>query len=204
MSVPADVILTWGRYEELLGEDGKPVLEHINKWLLERGQGRDYGFFHPLPDEFDNGYVSAENIYCGSLNYFAPDELLLFLRGLAWNEPENVQLFVRGYEDEKFEMFTLDDYQSRDRNQGELAIEQDQFANQVFAFDGELTIFSKERWGEIIEEGRGHVTFSVNARTTCLLGGYNCDEELAKAHRLGIPVVWERDLYVRLNNQNKS
>lgn len=199
MSAPADVILTWGQHEELEGKDGQPLLNQVNDWLSMREDERDYGIFHPLPEEFANGYVSGENIYCGFFNYFSPDELLLFLRSFTWSEPENVQLFVRGFEAEKFEMFTLEDYQNKKENN--LEVGQSQFANQLFAFDGQLTILSKEKWCEIIEQGGGHATFSVSARTTCVLGGRNCDAELDKAYRIGIPVIWERDLYARLNEQ---
>lgn len=208
MSWPADVLLAWGRDEALMGQNDQPLIHDINHWLKQQAEEREYGKFHTLPEEFTNGYISAEHIYFGSFNFFAPDEVLGFLRGLAWQEPQNVQLIVRDLEAATFEIFTLADFREDETKQSREGIEllaaQGQFDGRLFAFDGTLTLLSRAQWSDIIERGGGHVTYSVSARTTCVIGGQNCDTELAKAYRMGIPTIWEHDLHARLKDRDEA
>ncbi len=205
MSWPASVILTWGEYEELKGANDQPLIEEINSWIEENWEEQLRDEFHALPEEFANGRICGENIYFGGFNYFAPDELLYHLRELNWQEPENVQLFVRDMEDATFQMFTLNDFKQDEDAQKAVvhSAESGQFAGQLFAFVGELQLLSHAQWSEIIEQGGGHVTYAVSKRTTGVIGGdidsENGAQEVDDAHRLGIPVIWEDDFHAALN-----
>lgn len=102
MSVVTNVILAFNVTEEMYeyGDvDVYPNMKTINAWLTEKV----YGDFGKDVDEVAGGKKHLETkLYTAAFNYLNLDEFVSFIRGLKWNEPDNVQILVKEQGDDKF------------------------------------------------------------------------------------------------------
>lgn len=115
MSEVSDVLLCFDGLEEFpdslerLPEDGEfPVLRYINVWLAERHGPKVQ--FQPLNTHFGGAKACCHGIAGVSISSFRKEELLGFLAACPWRCPENVQVLIRGDQEEVFTPFTLDAY----------------------------------------------------------------------------------------------
>jgi DNA ligase (NAD+) len=81
----------------------------------------------------------------------------------------------------------------------------DSFAGQVWVITGSFAAFNPRSLAadEISARG-GRVTENVTARTTHLLAGANPGSKLAKAEKLGVPIVTESEFIARLTAPKKN
>jgi hypothetical protein len=94
MSVVTNVILTMN----ILDED---AIEAVNKF--------------PFPH--NAGFTRVENcggtkalecaVFTGAFNYLNVEDLLIYVRGLEFEEPECVQIFIQKQEEDRFSIFDL-------------------------------------------------------------------------------------------------
>jgi DNA ligase (NAD+) len=70
-----------------------------------------------------------------------------------------------------------------------------------FVITGTLPTMSREQAKALIEAHGGRVTGSVSGKTDYLLAGERAGSKLAKAEKLGVPVLDETDLHVMVKDQ---
>lgn len=106
MSVVTNIILSFSIMENEISdiEDSYTNMVLINNWLRKH----DHGAFGEDATIASGGEKHLETpVYLAAFNFFDLDEFLAFLRTLPWEEPENVQVFVQGQEEEKFTVYTI-------------------------------------------------------------------------------------------------
>jgi hypothetical protein len=106
MSVVTNLILTFSSLEN---ED--IVVEKVNSFHYRDRQldlvSADYN------KSFDSGawyggdkFLEAR-VYIGAFNHFDIDRFIIHLKQIKWASPENVQIMVKGQDDEKFKILEL-------------------------------------------------------------------------------------------------
>lgn len=102
MSVVSNIIFSFSILEESREHDTIFInVEKINDWLEEN----HFGNFGQDVDKVAGGKKHLETpIFVAAFNYFRLDEFLDFVRSLEWNEPQYVQVFIQGQDDEKFSL----------------------------------------------------------------------------------------------------
>lgn len=102
MSVVSNIILSFSIMEDFREEDDKDVIilmDDVNDWLTERGKGT---FGGDVNDVLGGTKHLETPVYVAAFNHFDIEAFIAFIKTLPWREPENVQLFVKGQEENKF------------------------------------------------------------------------------------------------------
>jgi DNA ligase (NAD+) len=73
------------------------------------------------------------------------------------------------------------------------------FQNEVFAFTGELSKYSRPEAKRIVEEMGAQTADSVSSKVTILVVGKNPGSKLEKAKKLGIKIMTEDDFYKQIS-----
>jgi len=107
MSLVTNIVFSFSIGEhsrEIDGEYYYFLMDDINKWLSER----NYGKFGVDADKISGGTKCLETpLFVAAFNYFDIEDFLEFLSSLQWKEPENVQVFVKGQEENIFTLFRI-------------------------------------------------------------------------------------------------
>jgi DNA ligase (NAD+) len=99
-----------------------------------------------------------------------------------FNQPENNELM------NKLREAGLNFSYERQAKPGELPL-----ARQTFVLTGTLSKFTREEASDIIENQGGTVTSSVSKKTTYVVVGDSPGSKIEKAHKLGIPMLGEKE-----------
>jgi hypothetical protein len=108
------VMLSFGNEEYWVDGEDEPredcqALENINVWL-KADDVRQYG---PLMDltagATGNEVGMSANLYGGGFNHLDIEKFAAVIKDQEWHDPANVQLFIKGEEDEKFTLLPLED-----------------------------------------------------------------------------------------------
>ena len=65
------------------------------------------------------------------------------------------------------------------------------FAGKTYVFTGKLTLFTRDEAQALVVERGGRAASSVSRKTDCVVAGERAGSKLAKAQKLGIPVLTE-------------
>lgn len=91
------------------GDLGNPEArtEQINKFFANEDGSPGGGFVHVEDKGLPNGwYGGTKFLECelllGAFNYLNLDKLIAHLRTIQWTFPDNVQLIVKGQDDDRF------------------------------------------------------------------------------------------------------
>lgn len=99
MSLVTNVLLSFSGVER-----GDSRIAEIAEWLLEHDQLP----FKVVGDACVGGAKRLEApVYAAAFNYFTVEDFLAYLRTVDWAEPENVQVFVRGPDADRWTVMTL-------------------------------------------------------------------------------------------------
>jgi hypothetical protein len=99
VSVVTSLLMSVGREDARAG-----AMEEVNRYFEERDQRGLVSLSDPaLPRAWYGGtkYMEAD-VYVGAFDYLNLERFLGHVRGVAWREPERVQLIVKEQEDYKF------------------------------------------------------------------------------------------------------
>ena len=75
------------------------------------------------------------------------------------------------------------------------------FAGKTYVFTGKLTLFTRDEAQALVVERGGRAASSVSRKTDCVVAGERAGSKLAKAHKLGIPVLTEEEFKQRIEQQ---
>ncbi len=108
MSVVTNVILSIGLADD--EENDGVAISRVNQFFEPPRIGFVSCDSPLLPRGWYGGTKMLEaNLYIGAFNHFVLAEFLEFLGRLEWNEPRNVQLFVKEEDDDRFRLINLAD-----------------------------------------------------------------------------------------------
>ena len=102
MSLVTNVILVAGILEYADEPDGN--FEKINEWCREHMRGQGFG---PDPNTTSvvGGHKALEaDVRIAAFNYFLEDEFMELLRGLDWEYPDELQVFIQRQEEYRFSL----------------------------------------------------------------------------------------------------
>lgn len=78
-------------------------IKEINKWL----EREDYGQLTSL-QQYAGGYKFFEaQIFAAAFSHFLLDDFINFIKKLSWNEPEIIQILIKGEFDNKFKIIEI-------------------------------------------------------------------------------------------------
>lgn len=108
MSVVTDIILCFSLGEDRIEgaktvDDRFPLVDEINAWLMEDGRGE----LTRLNGHEGGGKGWQCEIFGGAFNYLDVRAFVKMIAALKWNRPHQVQLFIRGEEDEVFGLLNI-------------------------------------------------------------------------------------------------
>jgi hypothetical protein len=98
-------------WEEGEGEakDNCEALDNINVWLAA-DEVRKYGPLTELTACANGNEVGmSANLYGGGFKHFDIEGFLKNVKNQNWHDPGNLQVFIKGEEDEKFTVLEYDD-----------------------------------------------------------------------------------------------
>ena len=72
----------------------------------------------------------------------------------------------------------------------------------TFVITGTLPTLSRDDAKELIESHGGKVSSSVSSKTTYLLAGDSAGSKYSEATKLGVPILNEGELLLKLSNKN--
>ena len=103
MSNVTNIILTFGICEDEVDEDKYILMETVNNWLAEQGHP-------PFGEDADICSGGSKHLECplyiAAFKNFPTETFLGLVFGLPWDEPENVQVFIKDEEDERFTLIS--------------------------------------------------------------------------------------------------
>jgi len=114
MSYVWTIMLSFGNEEYWTEGEEEPqeqcqALENINAWLTA-DEARKYG---PLIDlttcATGNNVGMSANLYGGGFKRMNIEKLVEVIKNQKWHDPASVQLFIKGEEEEKFTLLTLEE-----------------------------------------------------------------------------------------------
>jgi hypothetical protein len=100
MSVVTDVILITGIFDRC---DTTPTVDLLNKKITVK---------HDRPlvriDHHAGGdKVMESDVYAGAFNYLDRDWLIEAVRSMDWEDPDRVQLLIKGHEENQFTSYAV-------------------------------------------------------------------------------------------------
>lgn len=88
--------------------DNCPSLDNINAWL--QSSKDEYGPLTDLvPCAKGNAVGMSANLYGGGFKHFDDEGFFEIVKSQDWNDPDNLQVFLKDEEDQKFTVYEYND-----------------------------------------------------------------------------------------------
>lgn len=100
MSRVTNVILTAACAEDIDDNDHANAMESVNQWLAEK----NYGEFARVDGNAGGTKAMEAFVFLGAFNYLDLVAFLAVVGAAPWQQPENVRVFVKQQEDERFDV----------------------------------------------------------------------------------------------------
>ena len=80
-------------------------IDQVNSFFPEDTRGF-VSVEEPTPKHWYGGTKMLETpLFIGAFNHLVLEDLIVWLKGIKWEEPENVQLIVKEQEDDRFSIY---------------------------------------------------------------------------------------------------
>jgi len=110
MSLVTNVVLSFSIGEEQKNEDTFILVGAINDWLVSQ-HGQRFGVD---ADRVAGGSKHLETpLYIAAFNYLFIEDFLRFVFSLPWEEPENVQVFIQGQDEDRFTVYDKEGWEKK-------------------------------------------------------------------------------------------